>query len=395
MSLRKRIVFLLIGIAVLVLLALLFRPRPVAVDTAQAEYGPLAVTVDQHGVSRVRDRFVVSAPVSGRLERSDLRVGDHVEQGSAVARITAPQPAPLDDRMRGQGEARLARALALLEQADAGRDAAAATAQLAERRFERVRRQFAFEDVAEADFEHARAAALEARAALRAAEYAVAAAQHEVEASEALLRDPVDGDSGPLQAFAVSAPVSGQVLALHRQSEAVIGAGEPLLEIGDPAALELAVDVLSADAVRIRPGMTVHLHSWGGPELKAAVRTIEPAGFTEISALGVEEQRVTVIADLLSPPQKWARLGDDYRMEASFVIWQDDEVLQVPEGALFRQQDGWAVFAMREGRAELRAVQVGQRAELRAQILEGLEAGETVVVHPPDALEDASRIQAR
>jgi len=393
MSMRKRIILSLVGVALLILLILAFRPRPIAVDTAMVEYGPLSVTVDQHGVTRVRDRFAVFAPVAGQLERIDLRVGDPIEQSDTVARIAAPLPGLLDGRTRAQGEAYLARALAALEQVDAERDGAAATAQLAERRFERVRRQFAFDDVAEAEFELARAQALEARANLRAAEFAVAAAQHDVAAVEALLRDTAyDDESGVVT---VTAPVAGRILAIHRRSAGAIGAGEPLLEIGDPTALEVAVDVLSADAVKIRPGMAVRLHGWGGADLDAAVRTIEPAGFTEVSALGVEEQRVTVIADLLSPPEAWERLGDDYRVEASFLLWHDDEVLQVPEGALFRHQDGWAVFVMDGGRAGLRQVEVGQRADLRAQILSGLDAGEVVVVHPADAIGDGSRIVRR
>src|SRR5690625_3465822 len=393
MSMRKRIILSLVGVALLILLILAFRPRPIAVDTAIVEYGPLSVTVDQHGVTRVRDRFAVFAPVAGQLERIDLRVGDPIEQSDTVARIAAPLPGLLDGRTRAQGEAYLARALAALEQVDAERDGAAATAQLAERRFERVRRQFAFDDVAEAEFELARAQALEARANLRAAEFAVAAAQHDVAAVEALLRDTAyDDESGVVT---VTAPVAGRILAIHRRSAGAIGAGEPLLEIGDPTALEVAVDVLSADAVKIRPGMAVRLHGWGGADLDAAVRTIEPAGFTEVSALGVEEQRVTVIADLLSPPEAWDRLGDDYRVEASFLLWHDDEVLQVPEGALFRHQDGWAVFVMDGGRAGLRQVEVGQRADLRAQILSGLDAGEVVVVHPADAIGDGSRIVRR
>ncbi|RFA27326.1 hypothetical protein CAI21_14940 [Alkalilimnicola ehrlichii] len=395
MSSRKRIVIFLIGAFVVLLLALAFRPRPILVDTAVVERAPLVVTVDRQGVSRVQDRYVVSAPVTGHLQRIGLRVGDSVEQGEVVARIAPAQPAPLDARARAEAEASLDRAESRVEQAGAQREAAAAVAELAERRYDRVRRQLAADDVAEIEFEQARAAVLEARANLRSAEFNRDIARHELAAAQALLREWPAEASGPRKTVTITAPVGGRLLALRRQSEGVVSAGEPLLDIGDPAVLEIAVDVLSADAVRLRPGMAVRILRWGGEDLQAAVRTIEPAGFTEVSALGVEEQRVTVIADLLSPGEQWERLGDDYHVDASFILWQDDETLQVPEGAVFRRAEGWASFVVIDGRAELRPVRIGRRADLRAQIVDGLEPGEVVIVHPAPAIEAGSRVAPR
>jgi HlyD family secretion protein len=194
----------------------------------------------------------------------------------------------------------------------------------------------------------------------------------------------------------LKAPVDSRVLQLHHESEGVVATGEPLLEIGDPAALEIAVDVLSADAVRIRPGTAVRLLRWGGPDpLAAAVRTVEPTGFTKISALGVEEQRVWVIADIVSPRAEWEQLGDGYRVEAEFLLWEADEVLQVPASALFRVDDDWSVYVIEQGKARLRSVGVGRSSGLATQILDGLQDGDTVILHPDDRIGDGVRVEHR
>ncbi len=234
----------------------------------------------------------------------------------------------------------------------------------------------------------------EAEAELRSARFAVDVARHELEAAETALQYSIaDNGEAAAETVSIKAPVASRVLQIHQESEGVITTGQPLLEIGDPAALEVAVDVLSADAVRIQPGSSVELLRWGGPQvLEAVVRTVEPTGFTRISALGVEEQRVWVIADLVSPRSDWQQLGDGYRVEARFILWQADDVLQVPASALFRHDDGWAVFTLDNGKARLTSVTIGRGNGLVTQILDGIEAGEHVIQHPDDRIGDGVRV---
>ena len=194
----------------------------------------------------------------------------------------------------------------------------------------------------------------------------------------------------------VYSPITGRVLKVAHECEGPVRTGAPLLEVGDPSALEIEVDVLSADAVKIKPGMQVLFDRWGGEgSLEGVVRTIEPVGFTKISALGVEEQRVLVISDFTSPREKWQRLGDGYRVEARFVLWHEDKVLQIPASSLFRYNEGWAVFVIDNGRAKRREVKVGERNGLTAQIIEGVKEGVRVINHPSDEVEDGRRVKVR
>jgi HlyD family secretion protein len=243
--------------------------------------------------------------------------------------------------------------------------------------------------------DRANATERQSQAALRAARFNVEVARHTLAAARAALRvySETDPSTQAREWVGVHAPVAGQVLAVRRESEGPVSMGEPLLELGDPAFLEIVADVLSTDAVRIRPGQLVRIERWGGPTLSGRVRRVEPAGFTKISALGVEEQRVWVIVDLTSPRAEWRTLGDQYRVEATFVLWAGDRVLQVPDSALFRHQGGWAVFRLREGRARLTAVTTGHRAGLRVQILEGLSPGDEVITHPDDRIRDGMRVE--
>jgi HlyD family secretion protein len=225
----------------------------------------------------------------------------------------------------------------------------------------------------------------------------VEVARFDLEAAQTALQYSIAGDGGEGEdtkdIVKLRAPVASRVLAIHHESEGVVVTGEDLLEIGDPAALEVAVDVLSADAVRIRPGGAVELQRWGGEQpLDGVVRIVEPSGFTKISALGVEEQRVWVIADIISPRELWQQLGDGYRVEAHFILWEGEDVLQLPASALFRHADGWAVFAIRDGRARRVAVQIGHSNGLVTEVLSGITAGEIVIVHPDDRIEDGVRV---
>jgi HlyD family secretion protein len=390
---RRNLALLLVAATTLAGLVWLLRPSPVRVELGSADRGPLEVIVDEEGRTRVRQRYVVAAPVTGRLERIALEEGDAVAAGAVVARVS---PAPLDPRGQAQAQARLEAALAAQRQAQAlvGQSQAAFTQ--AERELRRARSLASSGTLSEQGLEQAELARTsrdrERDAALEAAD----AAAHEVEAARAALLAGAGADgaapSGSAAVIDVLAPTEGRVLRVHEESARVIAVGTPLLEIGDPADLEIVVDVLSADAVRIRPGDEMRLEAWGGDEaLRARVRRVEPSGFTKLSALGVEEQRVNVIADFVDPP---GALGDGYRLEARIVVWRSDDVLRAPASALFRRGGEWQVFAAADGRARLRPVEIGHRGPDEVEIRAGLEAGERLVLHPTDRVEDGVRIEA-
>ncbi len=369
MSLRKRIGLLLIALAVILLLLWSFRPESVAVSLAPVVRAPLQVTVEEEGISRVRDRYELSAPVAAYMARLPWEVGDAVQQGQVMVMLQPVPPQLLDRRERERAQAAVAEA--------------EATYGLARSELNRIRPLFERGDVSESALNQAQAAAGQALANLRAARALL----------EYSLAEP-DG-SAPERVPLVS-PVDGRVLAIAQKSAGTVAAGAPLLTVGNPERLEVAVDVLSAEAVKIRPGMPVLITGWGGDEvLEGRVRRVEPAGFTEISALGVEEQRVWVIVDIVSPREIWAGLGDGYRVEAAFVTWADDDVLQVPASALFRENGEWAAFVVEEGTANLRPVTVGRRAELAVQVLEGLSVGEQVITHPSTDVADGVPVVPR
>ena len=397
---RRRLAVLLAALAFAGLAWWAFSPAAVPVEVGEVTRGPLQITVDEEGETRVRQRFVVAAPASGRLLRIQLDEGDLVAAGDVVARIV---PAPLDPREVRAAEARLAAA----EDAKQGAAARAALADAALAQAERdlTRAEKLREAGARSDEELDRAR-LERTRALRereAARFATAAADHEVEAARAVLmatRSP-RSSSTPYDdpcatagsCIEVRAPIAGPVLRVHEESERIVVAGAPLLELGDPESIEIVVDVLSADAVKIRPGAELWVEDWGGPHpLRATVRRVEPSGFTKVSALGVEEQRVNVIADFVDRPDG---LGDGFRVEARIVVWHGDDVLRVPSSALFRHGEGWAVFRVEGGVARTRDVGLGQRGPFEAELVDGLAPGDAVVLHPSDRLADGLRVRAR
>lgn len=360
-------------------------PEPVPVETALATRGPIRVTVDEEGEIRAHDRYVVAAPVSGRLLRVELLDGDPVKEGEVVARIA---PLPLTTREREELVAKVAAARAAFHEADA-------RAVHARSDYEQARRERArAEQLVQKNFlspqmaEQARVAETTGADELSAARQRVSAAQAEVRAAEAGL---LGADAGNL--VEIRSPVSGQVLRVQEKSERVVAGGAPLLAIGDPRRFEVVMDVLSTEAVKVRPGMAMALDQWGGPgQLKARVRTVEPGAFTKISALGVEEQRVNIVADLLDPP---GPLGDGYRVEGRVTVAEKADALKVPTSSLFRAGDRWELFVVDGNRARKRTVETGLRNPAETEILQGLEAGATVVRHPPNALADGMRIVAR
>jgi HlyD family secretion protein len=389
--LRNRRVLLALG-ALAVLIGVALWPDRIPVDLAPVQRGDLLVTVDEEGETRARDRFMISAPVSGHLLRIELEPGDSVRRGATVARIVAAPPALLDARTRAEAAAAVEGAQSALGRARADRQRAQALGDRARtelaRNRELLRAGIVSADVVEARETDARSA----EEAVRAATFAEATAEHELERSRARLLQA----SGGGRTIEIHSPVQGEVLRRLRESEAVVPAGEPLVEVGDPRDLEIVSDLLSSDAVKVRPGQRVLVEQWGGDRtLVGRVRRVEPAGFLKISALGVEEQRVNVIVDLEDPPEARRALGDAYRVEVRVVVAEEKAALKVPTSGLLRQGGRWAVFTAVGGRARLRIVEIGKRNGLEAQALSGVGEGEAVIVHPPDRLRDGSRISRR
>jgi len=401
MTLRQRRVALWIALGVLVAagLAYAFAPRPVPVDLVTVERGPLTVTLDEEGETRVRDVFVLSAPVAGRARRIEVEVGDLVTGGeSVVTEIEPIDPSLLDVRSEREARAAVQAAVAARELAEAELDRARAELDFA--RSERARQQgLAARGIAsQRERDTAERAFRTARAALETARAAVQARSFEVDRARARLVTPgeVAAAAGECACIGVRAPVSGVVLRVLHESEGVVAAGEPLVEIGDPSDLEVLAELLSPDAVRVRAGMPVWIEQWGGAErLVGRVRRVEPYGFTKVSALGIEEQRVNVLIDLVDPAEQWLRLGHGYRVEARIVLWQADDVVKAPLSALFREGDGWAVFAQEDGRARLRPVSRGRHDGLEAEIREGLAPGDVIVRYPSERVGDGTRIAPR
>jgi len=394
---RGRIGLLILVLAIAAALFYGFYPRPIPVSVAEVKKAPLEVTVDEEGKTRVRDRYVVSAPASGYARRIDLKVGDTVHKGQIVAVIEPARAASLDPRSRAQALAQLSAARAALAAARETARAATAQERLAQQEYQRSKTLGQSHFVSQSAVDQAHTALQSAQADQLAAEESVKVAAHNVVAARAAAAQVSDLDRGrATERIKVVAPVSGRVLSVPHESEGAVQAGQELFTVGNANSLEVVVEVLSTAAVKIAPGTPVRLERWGGePVLDARVREVEPAGFTKISALGVEEQRVRVICDITSPPKQWQRLADGYRVEASFVIWSAPDALQVPTDALFRHGDGWAVYAVEGDRAHLKPVKIGQRNGLQAQVLDGLKVGDKVVSRPDDRIEDGSRIQVR
>jgi len=397
MQLRRWIIVITIAAAVLFAIVYGFMPKPVSVDLVKVSRGPLKVTVEEEGKTRVKDRFVLSAPVAGFMRRIKLDVGDPVRKGQPLVELEPLKSNLLDPRSHATAEAAVSSAEAALKVEEERVRAAEADAEYSRRNLERIKKLFEGGYVAKDALEQAEAGAKRAEANLLSAEAAVKVARSELDRAKTLLRHSAAEETriqGKI--VTIQAPASGSILKIYRESEGVVQSGEALVDIGDPENLEVKVEVLSADAVRIKPGTSVLFERWGGNStLSGKVRVVEPAGFTKISSLGVEEQRVLVIVDLTSSDQNEQGLGDGYRLEASFIIWEGKDVLQVPASALFRKQEGWAVFVVKNNKALKHEVKVGQRTGLAAEILSGLTEGEEVISHPDNSIEDGTRVRPR
>jgi len=393
---RKRILFwsvvTIVGAAGL---ALSLRTPPLPVDLTSAVRGPLRVTLDHEGRTRVRERYVVSAPVGGRVLRIEMEPGDPVAAGRTVlARVLPGAPALLDARARAGAEAQVRVAAANLARVRAQRDEARESSRFARAEADRMRNLNAQGLATSQQLDSADADAHVKARALEAADAAVEAAARDLDVARAVLYE--GGAQAGTRIAEVRAPVGGVLLRRLHESETVVAQGEPLVEVADLADLEVVADYLSTDAVRIQAGMPVLIERWGGAApLNARVARVEPSGFMKISALGVEEQRVWVVMTFADPRDAWASLGDGYRVEARVIVWQQPDVLKVATGSVFRRGDEWAVFVVDGGTARARTVTIGQRNDVEAEVTGGLEAGAQVVAYPSDQITDGSRVEPR
>jgi HlyD family secretion protein len=401
MKLVRKLLLGAVALAIVVGVVYTFLPQPVIVDTAAVSRGRLEVTVNEDGRTRIKERYFVSTPLAGQLRRVELEPGDEVVAGETVlATILPDAPALLDPREREQAQARASAAQAAINRAQSDLDAAQVAREVAESQHERLRRLEERDAASEVQLEQATLAMRARQEEYLSAEYSLQIANFELTQAQAALKrfDPMPDEETPTGDwhFEIKAPISGRVLRVMQESSTVLPAGTQVIELGDATNLELEIDVLSTDAVKIEHGDTIRLEHWGGDEpLTGVVRLVEPSAFTKISALGVEEQRVYVIGDLAATDEQRARLGDAFRFEARIVIWQGDDVLRVPTSALFRQRDEWSVFVMVDGKAAIRKVELGHRNPDAAEVISGLEEGESVITYPSDRVQEGISVTPR
>lgn len=390
---RRQIIMIAIGIIIIGAVVYGFLPTAIPVETSEVVRAPLRVTVEEEGETNVRERYVVSSPVAAYARRIEVEAGDIVDAGQALVALEAPRSPILDPTSLEQAQARVTAARAGVEQAEEQVRSAETVAERAGSARRRAERLASDASITQDALEQAISDARQAEAAAAAARAARATARAELAAAQAAIERSADGTS--VQTV-LTAPAAGKVLAVHRRSAGHVNPGEPILEIGDTRRLEVHADVQSQDAVRIHPGTRIEVDQWGGDGvLEGVVKRVEPEASVHVSSLGVEERRVAIISELLSPGNVWESLGSNYRVLARFVIWEDADVLQVETSALFRMGDQWGVFVVEDGRATRRPVSVGHQSGLRSQILSGLSEGEVVIIHPANEIEDGVAVKTR
>lgn len=373
-----------------------FIPKPIAVDTTVVERGSLVVTVDDDGETKIREKFVIASPVTGKLLRVKLHAGDAVERkATELMQIIPVDPTLLDARAQAEAESRAQAADASVEEAEALLQSAKENSALAQDQYDRALKLHRSDSISQAEFEEAEHRHRMAVAGLRSAEFRAKVKTHEREVARAALSrftEPTDPDK--VSAMKIFSPIDGRVLRVINEDANAIAAGTPILEIGDPRDIELRIDVLSTDAVALRPGSKVIVERWGGDQpLHAIVRVVEPSAFLKISALGVEEKRVNILADFVEDWEQRSTLGDGYRIEARIVVAETPEdSLKIKSGTLFRHEGRWAVYALRAGRARLVGVEPGLGNGLETEIKSGLQEGDIVVMHPTEAIRDGVRV---
>ena len=370
--------------------------KPVAVEMATISRGPLTVEVVEEGKTRIRNRYVVAAPIAGQMRRVSLKPGDEVKAGVTVLTTIEPQAAPLlDARARAQAEAAVAAARAGEQKAEEALQMAQTAAQFAQANWDRIKVSSQKGSVSINEKENSERDAEMRRREVRAGEFALQIGKFERAQAEAVLMQ-MDSPASEGQSVEVKSPVNGLVLKVQQESSAVVLAGTALVEVGDPADLEIEAELLSRDAVNIQPGAAVIIEQWGGETpLQGRVRRVEPAAFTKISALGVEEQRVIVLSDLVNPPPAANKMGDRYRVEVRVAVWHGDDVIQVPTGALFREGSSWITYLFDNGKARKIPVTTGHASGRSTEVVSGLQVGQQVLLHPPDTVTDGSAVKLR
>jgi HlyD family secretion protein len=374
-------------------------PKPVAADLGSVDRGEIEVTIDEEGVARIRDVYKVSATVGGNLDRFPLEVGDAVKRNQTViAEIRPSAPSFLDERTRRELEAAVGAATAAVRLAEAEVSRAQSDLRMRESDLDRSERLRESGTISARAMDQAQTAADSARAAVEQAKANLELRRNELASAEARLIQPVgeNGESGGACCMEIRSPVDGVVLTVHAKSAQVVMPGALIAEVGDPADMEIVVDLLSTDAVRVAPGATAYIEGWGGGQtLAAKVRRVEPSAFTKVSALGIEEQRVNVLLDLLDPRSAWESLGHEFRVLVRVSIWRGEDAVRVPLAALYRRGEAWSVFKVVDGKARESAVEIGHRNAHFAEVLSGIEPGDAVILHPSDQIEEGVSVVAR
>ncbi|WP_417417307.1 efflux RND transporter periplasmic adaptor subunit [Hoeflea sp.] len=374
-----------------------FSEKPILVDLATVETGPLQVIVAEDGISRIRNVYAISSPIAGHLDRVEFSVGDPVAKGESITSIHPLDPPFLDTRTRNELMAAIDAARSNLAVAEVELTRARTARDLAVASQKRASKLAETNIVSQSELERLVGEVEFAEAQVRSAEAMIALRQAELASAQARLVQPGQTPAHPANGQCcvnIVSPIDGIILSLNAKSEQAASVGQLIAEVGDPSDLEITVDLLSADAVKVRPGSPVLITDWGGPDaLEAEVERIEPSGFTKVSALGIAEQRVNAIIALKDPPP--AELGHGFRVIANLIIWSSDAVMQVPVSSLYRDGGNWAVFRMEDGRARVTPVEIGHMTDRRTEIISGLSDGDQVLLYPGDALEDGSLITDR
>ncbi len=369
--------------------------NPVDVEFAKVTEGPLRVSVQEDGKTRIREKYVVSAPVAGRLSRIELEPGDDVEGDTTLLAVIQPSdPEMLDARARAEADARVQSAEAALRRAESNSEEARINFDLDKTKFDRAKR-LRGQAISQDEYDIAKTRFMASSQAIKSAKFDTEIANFELQMARAAARqfDEPDPESS-IKPFELRAPIGGKVLRVFQESSSVVNVGTPLLELGDPANLEIEVDVLSTDAVRIKPGAELTVEHWGGESpLRGNVRIIEPAAFTKVSSLGVEEQRVNIIADFNETPERIATLGDGYRVEGRITIDELANALLIPNSALFRYRRQWNVMKIVDNKAVMQTVTIGLQNETHAQITQGLQQGEQVIVYPSEEVQSGTKVR--
>ncbi|MES2437758.1 MAG: HlyD family efflux transporter periplasmic adaptor subunit [Verrucomicrobiota bacterium] len=383
------------GLLLLTLVAWGLWPKPVIIETGTAARGPLTVRVSEEGKTRVRNRYVVAAPVAGKMRRVPLKPGDEVKAGDTLLTAIEPAASPLlDPRARAQAEAVVSMHEASRKQAAETLEARRAALKMADSDRDRMRSVTRAGSLSDSDRDKMEADSSMKGAEVRAAEFSLQVIDYELAQARAALERPTSVTAGNL--VEVKSPVSGRVLKVMQESEMVVTPGTQILEVGDPADIEIEAEILSRDAVAIHPGDSVEVEQWGGENpLKGRVRRVEPAAFTKISALGVEEQRVIVLSDLVEIPEAAKSLGDRYRVEVRVAVWHADDTLVVPAGALFREGNAWKTYVFKDDTAKLTPIEAGRSDGRFTEVLSGISAGDEVLLHPPDTVKDGTSVIKR